>query len=216
MNVSATPASTVILGEGYAEVDLPIPSTDPAAYVWTDIVALFWRDDREGRTVQFPADLAGQVGTLVAITGAPRELGEIDLKIRQHARIYPAGLEIELGHGPVRLRARTIGAQAGTSASPHHERTGIGVGDEQGLDGAAVRAIANQWVTLEFRPDVACQGFATCSQMVPAGQDFCGLCIEDGWGNECANCGAPGGRGEHGYCGSCHAAGLCHVCDPED
>lgn len=212
-----TTFDTITLGTGIADVGWPTPgSVDPARYTW-DRVGIVHRDaaagiiNRTGQTldnVAFPAELHGQSGTLVAICDEPREMRAIDTAIRQNAPVYPAGTEVELGRGPVVLRRLMLG-----NTSTRYDNTAISAGQ---MDAAALRSITFQPVTLEFRPDRRCGGFATCQGLVAYDAEHCTACREDGWGNECTNCGAPGGgSGPHGYCGSCHDAGLCHVCHPD-
>lgn len=212
-----TTFDTIALGTGVLDVGWPTPgSVDPARYRW-DRVGIYGGAaagviNRTGQTtdnVAFPEELHGQPGTLVAVCGEPREMRAVDTAIRQHASVHPAGTEVELGRGRVALSRLMLG-----NTATRYDNTAISAGQ---MDAAAIRAVVFQPVRLEFRPDRRCAGFASCERMVAYDADHrCTACREDGWGNECTNCGAPGGgSGPHGYCGSCHDAGLCHVCHPD-
>lgn len=135
-----------VLGEGFLEVDLPSRLRDPDAYRWDDIVALFHRGEVHGDDVEFPADIAGLHGTLVAVVNRePRDNGKAYRIIRRGAVTPPLGSEVVLGTGMVHLRRRTING----SASGNYDRNAIGVLPH--LDGDAVRSLMSQWVRLEFR-----------------------------------------------------------------
>lgn len=133
-----------ILGEGFLEVDLPGRLRDPNAYRWDDIVALFHRGDGWADDVEFPTDLAGQHGTLIAVVNRePRKQNQVDHAIRRGAVTPPLGSEVVLGTGTVRLRNRTIKGSSG-----RYKNNAIGL--DTALDGDAVRSLMSQWVRLEL------------------------------------------------------------------
>lgn len=139
--------TVTVLGEGYLEVDFPSlhRRRDPDAWYWDDIVTLFHRTERFGDDVEFPARLAGQRGTLVAVVNRkPRDTNKADQIIRRSAVTPPKGSKVVLGTGIVRLRQRTIDG----FASGKYENDAIGL--DTPLDGDAVRSLMSQWVRLEF------------------------------------------------------------------
>ncbi|THV40556.1 hypothetical protein [Glycomyces buryatensis] len=132
--------TTTVLGEGFLEVDLPARRRDPDAYRWDDIVTLFHRGNIYGDDVEFPADLAGQRGTLVAVVNRePRKQNEVDHAIRRGAGTPPLGSEVVLGTGTVHFRKRTMSGHA----SDLYENNAIGI--KPRLDGDAVRSLMSQW-----------------------------------------------------------------------
>lgn len=134
-----------ILGEGFLEVDLPTDRKNPNAYRWDDIVALFHKANIGGGDIEFPANLAGQRGTLVAVvTRQPWKLNQHDHAIRQGAVTPKRGSMVVLGTGEVRLRERSINDYV----SDLYTNNAIGILPR--LDGDAVRSLMSQWVRLEL------------------------------------------------------------------
>lgn len=155
----------VLAKGGLLEVDHPHEVLDHAAYVFDDIVAISPGTKRDRHDVEFPAELEGVVGELVAVRTKPARVlaagekpftgpGYVDGLVRSRkqpgqARVallgsLPEGTEVVLGSGPVRLRRHT------TNGRPTHgERTAIGVG--QALDGEQVRSVLGDHVRLELR-----------------------------------------------------------------
>jgi len=137
---------TVILGEGLLEPDYPIEVLDPGSYVWDDIVALNPSEQHDLPDLQFPADVAGATGTLVAVVvHPPRKPGLVDECARRGAQAPSQNSEIALGAGTVSLRQRTAGGRPTKG-----DRTAIGL--DTPLQGDAVRSVHGLWVRLELRP----------------------------------------------------------------
>lgn len=134
-----------VFGEGFLEVDLPRPLSNPKGYRWDDIVTIHAKDSGIGVELEFPLDLVGTHGALVAVVCRdPRPLNPVDQRIRRNIATPPKGSEIVLGTGKVHIRTRTIGGSPGA----HFVDNAIGV--KPRLDGDAVRSLFCQWVRLEL------------------------------------------------------------------
>lgn len=145
--------TTVDLGTGLLEVDFPPNPLRAEDYVLDDTVTLSPSTAHDRHDLEFPADLVGLDGLLVATVAKPPHRdgrraplpGRLDLPIRQGTPIPEPGTEVTLGRGPVRLRQRTANGRPTTG-----ERTAIGVGDR--LDPNQVRAVYGLWIELTLRP----------------------------------------------------------------